>query len=338
MAIGVLSVGLLGVAALIPLAMHQAERGLSTDRAAAAARRAYREFEVRGMANPRLWATYQDLPPLLTDTVMVAGNPTVVPLSLCLDPIGLTSPTLARNKFPAISEAIPTPPGMPKSPTMERIKLALWPSAVIPAAKDQEVLYRELFSALDDLDFERPTNARLPSEQQFVPNQTNPAKRLAGGRFSWMATLVPRPQLGAEMATLSIVVMERRNNPKPDDERVFDMNLGQDFFSGGIAGGDVRLRWPAASGLNPTLVRERLEELRSGQWIMLSQFLAGTLQSRWYRVQSVGDIDMSTKSIELTLHGPDWNPNEVTQATWIKGVVAVFEKTIRLEGSSLWTN
>lgn len=48
----VVSVGLLGVAALIPLAGHQTEQGSRNDRKANVGRRSFREFMVRGYNDP----------------------------------------------------------------------------------------------------------------------------------------------------------------------------------------------------------------------------------------------------------------------------------------------
>ncbi|MCA9214161.1 MAG: hypothetical protein KDB27_13910 [Planctomycetales bacterium] len=50
--IGVVGIGLIGVAALIPLAHHKANEAVSTDRMASAGRRAFREFKVRGFDRP----------------------------------------------------------------------------------------------------------------------------------------------------------------------------------------------------------------------------------------------------------------------------------------------
>ena len=48
----VVSIGLLGVAALIPLAGHQTEQGSRNDRKANVGRRSFREFMVRGYNDP----------------------------------------------------------------------------------------------------------------------------------------------------------------------------------------------------------------------------------------------------------------------------------------------
>jgi hypothetical protein len=146
------------------------------------------------------------------------------------------------------------------------------------------------------------------------------------------------------------------------------------FKSGGVGGGDVALM-PRVSGLlEPDADRELA--VKAGDWVMLSRrnrFQTGVDSSgnpifaeaprwhRWYRVLAAdpllydSDTETSAPSLSgswiryVTLDGPDWppiTPNHVpapagefhTQVTIVKDVVAVFEKTIRLETSSLWTN
>jgi len=69
---------------------------------------------------------------------------------------------------------------------------------------------------------------------------------------------------------------------------------------------------------------------------------------KWYRVLNAGEEvtpDSGEWTRDVTLIGPDWNWRQLltlsgsrtTQVTIARGVVAVFEKTIRLETSSLWT-
>lgn len=58
-AIFVLAIGLLGVAALIPVGRFQLEQGAKQDRAAAVGRAAWREVEVRGMLDPTVWINWE---------------------------------------------------------------------------------------------------------------------------------------------------------------------------------------------------------------------------------------------------------------------------------------
>lgn len=56
--IGILTIGLLGVAAMIPLAQVDIVRATRADRAASIGRSAIRDAKVRGILNPRVWAWY----------------------------------------------------------------------------------------------------------------------------------------------------------------------------------------------------------------------------------------------------------------------------------------
>ena len=86
--------------------------------------------------------------------------------------------------------------------------------------------------------------------------------------------------------------------------------------------------------------KPKLEELRTGEWIMLAQtdLVRNSHVFKWYRVVA-SDPEVAgggpyTRAV--TVQGPDWNGGIATQATLVKGAVAVYEKTIRLDTSSLW--
>ena len=133
------------------------------------------------------------------------------------------------------------------------------------------------------------------------------------------------------------------------------------FHGNGYGGGEVTLEAMSAEAL----------KLRSGDWVMLMQNLSkGKPYSplfRWYRVaESESPYWDGTQYLEgrpidhtipgnqsrpgnferdVTLIGPDWpwlatadsiSGVPVIYATLVTGVVAVYEKTIRLESSSLW--
>ncbi len=178
-----------------------------------------------------------------------------------------------------------------------------------------------------------------------------------------MATLVPklnRWQVPTDEYTLAIVIFSRRvidqdaslSDPKVSSERILQVRR---FWSGTPAtgGGDVEL---------VTLgVQKEDIELRTGNWVMLSsyRFVPGAGPNsfvpvhKWYRVGNVDEDAVPEGGVwvrNVTLAGPDWdwgnmadnsppgNYSTRTYVTFVRGVVAVFEKTIRLESSSLWMN
>ena len=109
-----------------------------------------------------------------------------------------------------------------------------------------------------------------------------------------------------------------------------------------FSGGDMTLVTRAGRGVDDL-------RLRSGDWIMLSTnktVATGVTVPvhQWYRVVNVGEKPDATApapySRDVTVVGPDWDydPTVLTQATIVRGVVEVLEKTIRLETSSMWTN
>jgi hypothetical protein len=147
---------------------------------------------------------------------------------------------------------------------------------------------------------------------------------------------------------LSIVIFNNRfinytdANTAPEKERLLNIT----FLNGGFGGGEVRL-----SHTNPAAL-----ELKHGDWVMLSAYSEIGSCFRWYRISYIED---ETRTIinpsgtvtghyrDATLKGPDWNRPEwhtaggnpatyTTHVTFIPGVVGVFEKTIRLESTSLY--
>ena len=226
----------------------------------------------------------------------------------------------------------------------------------------------EIFSSQDDLVFDLPDDPTFPPLQNFSDLQT---RRQAMGRFSWLATLTPKQHLQAiwddgttdygDSYILSIVVFHDRDmsmnveDPDPENtlwetygpanERVLDVPL---FDSIGFAGGEVVLQ------TRPDRPVQDLD-IRFGNWVMLStRIQIDTITPeplhffRWFRVVGTDDgLDGDGPwQRNVTLHGSDWDlfvtlPEDGyprrTQATVLSNVVAVYEKTVRLEHSSLWT-
>ncbi|MCH7729121.1 MAG: hypothetical protein IH991_21960 [Planctomycetes bacterium] len=155
-----------------------------------------------------------------------------------------------------------------------------------------------------------------------------------------------------DLYTLSIVVYYHREVASTDAERVSEV-VG--FHSAGFGGGDLTIEGTTADDVD---VNQR-------DWVMLSQTIPTSSVRvpvhKWYRVTAV---DTDTEEIRdpitnvitsfhrhITVIGRDIDPkystdpnfnidptnkSYSTQVTLAKGVVAVYEKTIRLESSSLW--
>lgn len=396
--IGVVAIGLSGLAFLLPVAHHQAESGARTDRMASVGKRAFREFHVREMARPERWRIWNNVayaePLPAANAGPDASNPFwyrtnnggLVRKPLCIDPrayaaverytdevaLGFTSVDTrqmaellrqsgdkevllrgAFTTFPAQSDENAyylTNSATLGTPYFGRITLTstdLFTIAAPPAGdqtlppratnNDPWILSRpqadSIFVLGDDLDLLIPTsNAEGPVQRTLRNAQSAPMRRLSAEGFSWFATLVPllNADLNAGMDNdlyrLSIVVCFGRDTIAP--ERFMPVVVQH-----GMGGGDVQL----IPNLNnkdsngePYDPKVRVEP---NSWVMLANSF--TRQFRWYRV-------LNAEGFTMTLQGEDWKPAVAGQGPAdfiyiVPNVVNVYEKTIHLETSSLWT-
>lgn len=362
-AIGVVMIGLLGIAVLVPIAGKAAQDGSDFERAARTGLNAVREFQMREMGRADNWI-YPDF--------TAVGTPGLNDTAYCIDP-----------RFVAINSATPMPAadlrrffpystGPAPLPRMRRVSLRNWSSKLTNSGLMSKMLADEIFVAPDDLFIEQPADPQLPAMQVYY-NQTpaNPDKRQTKGEFSWMATITPRNDGSAtplasaqDTYTLSIVVFKGRDFAMPMDgisERwaiipsTAQMN---GFYGAGINGGDVALvdkgLYSQILGAAPPAPNPPDLDLKRGQWILLARNSPIGPMYRWYKVtEAAPDLEDSSKLLggsppsgfplrHVTLFGQDWifdsvNPANQTIAIIMPGVVSVYEKTIRLENSSLWT-
>lgn len=345
--IGVVMIGLLAAAALLPLAGLQVSKGIIADNAAALGRQAVRDFHVRGMANPYRWGL-SDAGGLNFNPIIPVNTPTrriseyISPeQSFCIDPRFVAA--AGANRFPVANGGI----------WMPRITLASggMPDGLGSLQADQ------LFTSQDELVLDLPGDSTLGPVQNFG---INGEKRQTRGRMSWMATLVPqldRQGNPIREYTLSVIVFAQRLL-QPAAERVALVGA---FYSGSPAwsGGDVLLESRADQPASDLEVNE-------GDWVLLSgrKLTQSSVRfvpvHKWYQVVAVDEEptrdpsnprtshDLWTRNV--TLVGPDWDygnmvsgafwedPAVTTQVTIIPGVVSVFEKTVRLETSSMWVD
>jgi len=318
LAIFVVVVGVLGVAPLLTAGGFQARQATIADRKSRVARAAVADFRVRGMANPRSWSA-------IGDAIRTA------PQAVCIDPRGVTRGM--ANTFPGGSFAAPVP----------RINLRADPTGANATVMNQ-AMADEVFTSHDDLSIEFPADDLVPSQQIYATNGGAPVRRMAERRFSWMATLSPvygaphgtNPSssnptffgdLNTDLYRLSVVVFHNRTFDA-QSEQVTTVT----FRGGGLGGGDVRISPPLNDPDNET---------SEGNWLFLGRNTGygGQRQMHgWYKIIAVSN-DIQNNSRELTLEGRDWtpDPNLPTQAVWVKGVVGVYERTMRLEGPSEWS-
>ena len=333
--------------------------------------RTYGQNRTSGMKFPLAFAPQSAL------VRIFSGNaPNFVPLetypalvAVCIDPrfveankndprfysFPLEAPTENHpSRFPypptANSELlIPSPLG-PRPPlSMPRISLAASPGGLPMNA----LLADEIFVSQDDLEFVIPDGDRTQPPVQLL-SSTN-AKRQSLGYYSWLATLVPKHGMISDEYVLSIVVFYKRDpamtindvatatSASEVNERVVSVAA---FAGQGVGGGEVTLQAASAA---------ELDAIPQNSWIMLAgnTWLPGNMTGlpdfKWCRVIGIDDVTgTGPYTRAVTLQGADWerpewhrpiaDPNyRPTQATIMANVIGVYEKTIRLETTSLWS-
>ncbi len=343
--IGVVSIGLLGVAALIPVAQFKAAQGILEDRKAVFGRRAVREFRIRGMNSPGTADNPNWLGPpnwqAKENGFVFDASGNVTRQAYCLDPMlvaraldeGGNAPSLVRT-FPYSGHT---------AAKMWRITLRASP-APDPATPVTSLLADEMFRLPDDLVFQVPsTRPELPPLRQYLMSSTaSPQKALAEGNLSWMATIVPSLGVSGDEYIVSVVIFNRRT-VDPTEEVVAEVA----DIEGTLGQGEIILA--DESELSPP-PKYRIKDIRVGDWLMLSQLVVSPKRQdgtqpppnkffRWTRVINADenyDVAGVNREFTVSLSGMDVRSTAKPHAVWVKGVVAVYEKTIRLENSSLW--
>lgn len=354
-AILVVSIGLLAALTVFPVASAIAKKGQNADVVAVHGKSAIHDFDTRGMRSPLNWMSWNQVAGAYQPYAPVFGEP------YCLDPRGIganiTSPPavqLTNSVFP-YSAAV-------TQPRMRRLTLN---SLGAPMSK---ALADSIFTFADDLTMVRPADGSLPGfgmlEQGDSNNDGNPdfyTKRSSQGHFSWMATLAPKLELyagpGAIQNTdfvMSIVIFNDRPGDMtagdPLHERVVNANF-VDAGGLGFAGGEVYLTWDVPQSAANDVLAPDVLKVRGGDWLMLAGFTQHTAGGeasvcKWYRVMEADrepeyhGAPENHYAIAASLGGSDWDtslygqsgaPGTPPIAVLMTGVLAVYEKTIRLE-------
>ncbi len=334
-AIMISAIGLMGAIAVFPAALLQTKRGQQSDMTSIGAQEALHAFDAMGMRRASRWLDNNG-----TRIADPDGS-----FAYCIDP-----------RFMAVNTGVTRFPHSSTNSRMIRVTLDNGAAAATPTAM-QPLQANLIFSIEDDLAYDRFTgtfNGIDQSTQQaaslFVRDGSrNPLKREFHGHMSWMATLSPkieRLQTGGvveDRYVLSIVVFYDRPSQLQTtggfalSEWELDVVT---MYGNGDGGGDMQLRIPTAG--NFTVAASNTDEqtrrlsLFRDQWIMLmGNPTVGNGQRqiticRWYRV--LDSDDPNGNLVDVTLAGSDWEvPAAQTTAVVCQGVVAVLEKTIKLE-------
>lgn len=341
--LGVVAIGLLGAISLMPLAGHSVQQASLATRKGQVGRRAIDEFTLRGMNDYRSWVGANGNR-AVTDPYNVYGSGGNLLPAYCIDPLYV----LARG-----NKTFPEDPQGGVSMPRVTLRMPAPLGGVTPTAITRP-LAEQIFVEQDQLYFENPTDNTLPPMQQYViANNKNLKRQQLDRPFSWFATLTRSASSFPDQYRLSIAVCYNRDiAPSTQATNLSEQSVQAEPFGSGFGGGPFKLI--DRQVLNPLTNKQEWIlhrdngslNIRPGQWLMLYQNFATGPVFQWYRILDTHYDKTVADVVEITLDGPDWPVSEFVpgqlkavvfpSTSNSGGVLAVYEKTITLESTSLW--
>ena len=230
MSIFILTVGLLGMASLIPVGGFQVSEAIKADRAATVGRAAFNEVRMRGLLDPRAWRN---------------GNSVDTSQFFVIDPLGNNQ----NGGFKVLLNS------------SQLVHLRRWRD------DNQEinpVLIRHIFTSHDDLIFVPADNPDDPPRQVLGTT----GKRPSGHQYSWLVTVVPvgseagEPTQG-ELHRVSVAVFYSR--PSASDTKAAPV-VSAHVEGGSLPFGTLVLDSLGDAGET----KEKLQALKDNRWIFIT--------------------------------------------------------------------
>ena len=329
----VLSVGLLGVAALIPvgkLAMKETDK---SDRTGACGRAALRDLRVRGLLYTTTWSpgtAYQ------LNALVIPRTPNGNTY-ICTKPG--TSSTTTEPTWPTTVGSAPVPDGSaawadmgtvfvidPRGsfaslpPTFGGSNLRRGGLATLTTAAQADAVFR----SQDDLIFSRPEEMVKTATFTPPPAGTRPivppgTTAPSEGNASWFLTVAPDP-LQPTLFSVSVVTCygrtllssSERLAPPSGTVTCASPSYGGTIvtYNGTYNGGDIISVKPP---------------IKADSWVLLYS----ATQASWYRVVHAG-YDVTSNTSSITLVGPDWYGGTTGNIVVVDGVTGVYTETVQL--------
>lgn len=325
--IGVIGLGIFGVASLIPVAQFKVAEGTSRDRQAAFGPSAAAEFRIRQMGDPNTWES-GNVSILSRDTEARANGDWLERQAYCLDPLGL-----AENGYAPAMRRFPINGDVTSRAFMTRVGLKNLRSTHADAAIRQTVdtaLARDVFFLKNELEFDRPLDEALqPRRQYFVDERGVPTATFATASMSWFATLTPTALGSIDEFVLSIVVVRDRV------PALATLHENWAPVECQFAGEIVLPISPRTDELQMTVA-----DLKQGDWLLLNKFMKPDHPDsrermkrvfRWTQIIGASEPGPNQKRRFSVANDDFIRPGEVRgSAIFMKGVKSVYERTIRL--------
>ncbi len=335
-----LSIGLLGLAALLPIGRYTLAEATKADRAGQCGRAALHNVVVRRILDPYPMGpngqTYAQWLARNTDSDAYQSLNLNGQSSFIIDPRGESNGITA-----------------PFGGVVPRVTLGVSPAvrtsgrSYLPAEADHA------FLATDDLILPMPEDLKPP--QAIGRPQNLDASGVAHpldyqGAYSWFLTVTPQPNIPTRFVVSVVVCFNRTLTPNASGgatgERAVPVTTFYDSAAinktaVAIGGGSVYLGTrpindtPSDETANPSTVAGIA--LKENDWVALC---SPSGLCRWYRVASIGDTNPTDTTQSLTLIGPDWIPTPGKDQLVALGqsVIGVYTTTVDLDTDPTWKN
>lgn len=345
-----MAIGILSLASLIPVGLHEVAVANRAQHAAIIGRSAWRDIKTREWMRPAVPAG--PLWYFANGTTSAAGMASQRN-AFAIDPLfmSVNSGVPGATVFPYNTG---NPPSGAPSVSLDRLtlKLSEYDSAAITAGKYP--LAEQIFVSRNDPTFS-PINL-VTGAKTDRPHRVFDSSNLPqiAGEYSWMMTVNPAQGDVGRLSTVSVVVFYKRAlqlpvlSGTPVEQQKRECIADVRFEGAGIGGGDIKLKW-TATGDN-----QNAPKLKPNQWLMIYgqrstidpvtgnpiQFT----QAVWYRIIAADDYNPGAVYVSgppesgpgiryLTVQGPDWDTTSgvTAYAALFDSVVGVYTKTIQLE-------
>jgi hypothetical protein len=340
---GLLALGLLGVAAMFPVGSYYLLKGDISDRGSAAAQAAFSDLVSRGMLQPEAWimgmpGTDWNVSLSTRYNSSTTAQKTTFPHATwgsvyVLDPLGCMSAPITYApplvaQFPMVNVSnfasytanpswLPwnsSGPGFLRRYPIRRITLnPMLPAGTALERQRAQLIAEQLFYNQDDLAIELPEQNDRPGQTRWEATGTT---RSYDGLYSWIATIAPTSYAatvglwtgnpGLSLYDVSVAVFHRR----PLADTAAERHVRAAVISSGTSGGQLLLtRLP---GSQDPLNSSPYEHLKVGQYITLyGPHPQGSNEQpylffQWYRVVSIENNEPSQDQRIVTLRGPEW--------------------------------
>ncbi len=330
-------VGVLSLAALLPVGIYQIGVSSRADSAGMVGREAWRRIKLDGT----LQAIAPDGGSLYFQPASGGGFnrvPTPPAGAYVLDPYGLSNGG-GDATFPA-NQTVNSAPALPRYTIARSDWRVTGNYRPLGGNVQDQPLARDLFTGHLDGLYEEEIDP-LTGRRARVLITTNTEALEFSGNYTWLITVNPShnsattTNLAQALATVSVVVFYKRPAAAVDVTGTIYTDGNLHFFPdkelgaraillGGLGGGTAELRW---GNVNNEANRNLLPRLRAGDWIMLYGWRdislsanhaifpkdqsTSVLDARWYQIVAMGDREWDPNSSEwvlsMSLQGPDWN-------------------------------